>query len=140
VLHVIAGPVDAKTFLSEARWAVEMWKLAELEKQASPELFFRKAHLDRLDQITRNAFAVPGQGPQMAGGKRTASRGPMTMGMAIAGMQNGQIKLNSQLRSPQAKVHQLLAGFPLPQIEDIYRLVFERILNQRLSTVPVNKG
>jgi hypothetical protein len=30
VLDVIAGPVDAQTFLREARWAEETWKMLQL--------------------------------------------------------------------------------------------------------------
>ena len=50
VLHVLAGPVDAATFLREARWAVETWKLSALEKHDEParKAFFAKAHADRL--------------------------------------------------------------------------------------------
>jgi hypothetical protein len=50
VLHVLAGPVDAVTFLREARWAVETWKLSALEKHDEParKAFFAKAHADRL--------------------------------------------------------------------------------------------
>jgi hypothetical protein len=41
----------------------------------------------------------------------------------------------------QGKVHVLLATYPMPRLEQVYVLVFERILNQRLSTIPVvNKG
>ena len=50
VLHVVAGPVDTATFLREARWAVETWKLSALEKHDEParKAFFAKAHADRL--------------------------------------------------------------------------------------------
>jgi hypothetical protein len=126
VLHVIAGPVDAQTFLSETRWAVEMWKLAELEKQIPPEMFFRKAHLDRLAQITKEALTVP--------------RGPGDLAFAIVAQEYSKRILNARLNSRPAKVHQLLAAYPLPRIEAIYRVVFERILNQKLSTVPVKNG
>jgi hypothetical protein len=52
VLHVLAGPVDAATFLREARWAVETWKLSALEKHDEParKALFAKAHADRLLQ------------------------------------------------------------------------------------------
>ena len=50
VLHVLPGPVDAATFLREARWAVETWKLSALEKHDEParKAFFAKSHADRL--------------------------------------------------------------------------------------------
>jgi hypothetical protein len=126
VLHVIPGPVDAQTFLSEARWVVEMWKLGELEKQTTPaqlQKFFRKAHLDRL-RLTKNAlpFTVAGPRPSFAS---------FDWSKKVHG---------AHLDSPKGKVHWLLAMYPLPRIEDIYRLVFERILNESLSTVPVKNG
>src|SRR5436305_2775067 len=52
VLHALAGPVSAATFLKEARWANETYQLAQLEQVPAGEFaaFFRKAHLDRLQQ------------------------------------------------------------------------------------------
>ena len=50
VLHAVAGPVGADTFLREARWANETYHLAQLECEAPAQLraFLRKAHLIRL--------------------------------------------------------------------------------------------
>src|SRR6476646_1539329 len=50
VLHAIAGPVDADTFLREARWANDTYRLAQLEGKDRAELqsFVRAAHLARL--------------------------------------------------------------------------------------------
>jgi hypothetical protein len=51
VVHAIAGPVDAATFLREARWAVETFKLAQLEASGSParlRAFLHDAHAERL--------------------------------------------------------------------------------------------
>jgi hypothetical protein len=52
VLHVVAGPTDAATFLREARWAAEAFKLAKLESPADDRLlaFFRQAHQQRLGE------------------------------------------------------------------------------------------
>jgi hypothetical protein len=50
-LHAIAGPVDAATFLKEARWVVELRKLAQFEARGNLAHYrevFRYAHLDRL--------------------------------------------------------------------------------------------
>jgi hypothetical protein len=129
VLHVIPGPVDARTLLREARWVVETFKLAQLEGQDDAMrfvIFIRKAHADRLRQEYRldgrdlpapnyNAIAPAIQTlPDLARGKNRAQR-------------LGQ----------QAQAHLLLAAYPMPRIEQVYVLVFERILNQRLSTGPV---
>ena len=51
VIHAVAGPVNAATFLSEARWAVETYKLARLEASGSPtrlRSFLHAAHAERL--------------------------------------------------------------------------------------------
>lgn len=51
VLHCIAGPVDADTFLREAKWVVEQTKLAMKEAGsdgAKFKAYFRKAHAKKL--------------------------------------------------------------------------------------------
>ena len=51
VLHVIAGPVDAATFLREARWVVDGVRTAMAEAKRSGLTFkamFRRWHADRL--------------------------------------------------------------------------------------------
>ena len=37
----------------------------------------------------------------------------------------------------QGKVHLLLVAAPLPRIQDVYQTVFEKILNERISSKPV---
>jgi hypothetical protein len=128
VLHIIPGPVDARTLLREARWVVETYKLAQLEGQDDPmrfQTFVRKAHADRLRQEYRvdgrdlpapeyNAIAPAIKSvPELPRGKKQRQLGQ------------------------QAQAHLLLAAYPMPRIEQVYVLVFERILNQRLSTGPV---
>jgi hypothetical protein len=51
VLHCVAGPVDAQTFLHEAKWVVETAKKAIKESKGDGAKFkamFRKAHADKL--------------------------------------------------------------------------------------------
>jgi hypothetical protein len=129
VLHVIAGPVDAAVFLQEARWVVETWKLAQLEAQEDPLRFqtvIRKAHADRLRQ-EYHISRLPSP--------RYAAVAPKVLSLpAIAASAKQRLGI-------QGKVHVLLATYPMPRLEQVYVLVFERILNQRLSTIPVvNKG
>jgi hypothetical protein len=124
VLHVIAGPVDATRFLSEARWVVELCKLAELEKQTTPaklKMVFRKAHMDRL-HLSKNALPFGISGPKPS----------------FAAFEYCRKYLGDQINTTQGKTHWLLAMYPLAQIEDIYRPVFQSIVNERLSTEPVN--
>ncbi|HVL11187.1 MAG TPA: hypothetical protein VM529_01390 [Gemmata sp.] len=51
VLHCVAGPVDAQTFLREARWTVETAKACIEQSKGSGAKFkesFRKAHAEKL--------------------------------------------------------------------------------------------
>ncbi|MCS7166716.1 MAG: hypothetical protein RMI91_05720 [Gemmatales bacterium] len=53
VLHVVPGPVDAETFLSEAQWVVESVRrgLEENKKTGTPfKVLFREYHAERLRQ------------------------------------------------------------------------------------------
>jgi len=128
VLHVVAGPVNAQTLLREARWVVETNNMGMLENGnnlARWKAFFRKAHLERLrrehslDGKTQRwpvYTAVPtGIGPLL-------DRLPAWMGL-----------------SQQGQVHYLLAAYPLVKIDKIYKLVFEKILHEKVSTLPVAK-
>jgi hypothetical protein len=110
VLHVVAGPVNAVTLLREARWAVETYKLARLDRgdDSSPELraLLWEAHADRL----RKEHGVELNDP------------------------NARLRRNL---GKQAQAHLLLAAAPLPRLEQVYRLVFENILGEKVSTAPV---
>lgn len=123
VVHAIAGPVDAATFLREARWTVELWKLAQLDGSAKASrlsAFMRKAHLDRLrqDYLGTHAQKMPGLAVQ-------ALIAPGRGNQLIQNLDN------------QGKILLLLGNYPLPRVQQIYSLVFERVLNERLATVPV---
>jgi hypothetical protein len=55
VLHCIAGPVDANTFLQEAKWVVETTQKAMKEANgdgAKFKAYFRKAHAEKLQRET----------------------------------------------------------------------------------------
>ena len=110
VLHAVAGPVDAATFLREAHWAVDAYKLVLLESadKSAPELgsVLWKAHADRLDQ----EFGVD--------------------------LRDADVPARRNL-GKQARVHLLLAAAEAPRLENVYRFVFENILGERVSTAPV---
>ena len=110
VLHTIAGPINADVLLREARWVVETGKLAALDGAKSDGRsrdFWRQAHSDRLQQDHHVDFSRIG-------------------------------RLHRRLHlDNQGKVHLLLATAPLPRLEQIYKLVFEKILNEKVSTAPV---
>ena len=129
VLHAVAGPVDARTFLREARWANDTYQLALLENQktlAQLRAFFRRAHLDRLQEEQHTRIAADRlPNPETVNAK------------ALAQLldHNQQAGLNNQ-----GKVHLLLAVAPLPRLEQVYQVVFENILNERITTKPVAGG
>jgi hypothetical protein len=129
VLHAVAGPVNSRTFLREARWANDTYQLALLENQktlAQLRAFFRKAHLERLQEEHHTRIAAD------------RLPNPAAMNARLLGQfldQNQHVGLNNQ-----AKVHLLLAVAPLPRLDQVYQVVFEKILNEKITTNPVGGG
>lgn len=119
VLHIVAGPVNAEMLLREARWVTEMRKLALIEANGNAArytAFIRDAHLERLR--TEHNGNVPARMPATVG-----APGP---------------RVPTLVASPlQARVHLLLVQKPRPMIDQIYKEVFEKILGERISTLPV---
>jgi hypothetical protein len=127
VLHIIAGPVNPATMLREARWVVETWKLALLEKQEEPaqlSAFFAKAHADRLCQEHGLALPEFRQLPKASSPELTSFL----------------IELPNQKLTRQERIHLLLASNSPLQIEQIYKVIFEKILGEQISTNPVVGG
>jgi hypothetical protein len=127
VLHAVVGPVSGAKLLEEARWVEETWKLGEMyEIKTIPQLqqLFRNAHLDRLAK-QYNIQIKPAQLALEPYNATAKIKGPLV-----------QTWLN-QTGNQQAKVHLLLAAFSAPRIARVYETVFESILNQKISTVPV---
>jgi hypothetical protein len=110
VLHALAGPVKADVLLREARWVVETSKLALLENahtDARLRIFYRKAHAERLRQEHGMDLNRP----------KRSNRGH---------------KLDNQ-----GRIHLILATAPLPRLEQVYKLIFEKVLKEKVSTAPV---
>jgi hypothetical protein len=123
VLHAVAGPVDAATFLREARWANETYEMAQLENPGLDRLpaFFRQAHRERL---RAQGVGLPEQLPPPEAVSRKL--------LDQLFVQNANLPL-----STQGKVHLLLAVDPLPPLGQVYDVVFRAILNEKVSTEPV---
>jgi hypothetical protein len=127
VVHAVAGPLDANQFLREAKWAVEVRKLAMTEAGGDVSKYratVRKAHLERLSaeqgvSVPLNALPriAAGQPPVPAEGALRTPAGRRTAG--------------------QGQVHVLLAYYPLPKLSQLYPIVFVDILKEKLSTLPV---
>jgi hypothetical protein len=126
VIHVVAGPVNADVLLREARWAVETWKLAQLTtRESNPELqvFMRNAHAARL----RLEHGLDLRKPA----------GVMPNGTPVAAMRVFE-QPRFQTLSGAGRVHMLLAAAPLIQIGRVYAVVFEKVLDERVSILPVD--
>lgn len=109
VLHVLAGPVNADQLLREARWAVESYKMARLEC--------------REDATRLRMFLWKVHGERL----RQEYGLDLTADNAWPSRDLGK----------QGRVHLLLTAAPLARLENIYTLVFEKILNEKVSTAPV---
>ncbi len=110
VLHVLAGPVKANVLLREARWVVETAKLAALESAKNDR---------RLHNFWRNAH-----------GERLQQEHQMDPKWMVRSSKRPHL-------NKQGRVHLLLATAPLPRLNQVYKLVFEKILNEKVSTAPV---
>ena len=127
-LHAIAGPIDAATLLREARWVVENRKMAISDSKGDIRkyrAFFRKAHLERLRQEYRSK-----RPQQMPDESDAATVTPETLARFRIGRGQPQ----------QAQVHTLLASYPLVKLDKVYPIVFEKILGEKLSTLPVREN
>ncbi len=126
VLDAVAGPVDGPTLLREARWVVETCNLADLDGKlgggaADLKAFFGKAHADRLLRETGVASNL-------------APRPEFTAEDVAAVLDRGRGLDNA------GRIHLLLATYPLAPIGKVYRPIFERVLNEQVSTTPVLEG
>jgi hypothetical protein len=129
VLHAVPGKVDGAKLLSEARWATEVRKSAltrstNLVTGALDEKKFRslvqQAHIERF---------VAEVNPHMLRLKGTRRAGDI----------NSVLKLPALPRnvSQQAQAHWLLARAPLEQLDRIYPIVWQEVLGEQLSGLPV---
>ena len=123
VVHVIPGPVNAATFLREARWAVDVCESAVLEHPDDPAAqrdYLKLAHglrhlADRGRQIPR-----AGQGT--------------TQAARVSGLMPKSLPRGTD---PVSQAHWLLWSKPLPPLADIYRTVWTDILNEQVTDAPV---
>jgi len=150
VLHAIAGPVNANDFLKEARWVVETRKLAVFESRGDAHRFktvFGRAHNDRLNadygmgnwresrtKMVRRPTPGMSNMPSSVGDAFPDPNDAMAMARinALVVHQAANRGLDNR-----GKVHLLLSNYPMVKIEQVYKYVFEKILNEQVSTLPV---
>jgi hypothetical protein len=128
VLHVLAGPVSSNVLLREARWVVETWKLAVMEHQAGAReqagFLFRKAHADRLRY--EHGLSVNTLPPRWHGAS----------GRELAALLSEPVGRNL---SRPGRIHLLFALTSQLQIGQLYRVIFESVLDEKVSTNPITQ-
>jgi hypothetical protein len=122
--------VDAATLLREARWVVETRKMALLESHGDLRRYqqvFRLAHAERLPAAS--AFAsvnwqrLPLYRPSEAALTALLDRTPAARQL-----------------DRQGQVHLLLAFYPLAPLDQAYKVVYNKVLDETISTRPVAEG
>jgi hypothetical protein len=143
VLHAIAGPVDAGTFLEEAKWVIEKTKDAMTQSKGDAAKFkglMRKYHAERLEErygvrVTPLLTDQVLQDLATATAYRDPKGRPLAPVLPLPPIENPKGP-NSQLANP-AKVHRLLAAHALTKIENLYGAIFQGILGETVTTKPV---
>lgn len=127
VVHAVAGPLDARQYLQELRWAVDLRKQAASDASGEVAKYraaIRKGHIERLSSES--------------GLKLTANMLPMITAGGPPTPTNNPIHVPTARRlGTQGQVHLLLASYPMPKLRDLYPIVFEDVLKEKLSTLPV---
>jgi hypothetical protein len=142
VLHAIAGPVEAKALLEEARWVVEKTKDALERSKGDASKFkaiMRRHHAERLkDKYDVQVTAVVKD--HALQDLTTASAYRDAKGRRLAPVLSLPPIEGEEKRQPQtngAKVHRLLAAHAMLKIPDLYGAVFQGILGETVTTKPV---
>jgi hypothetical protein len=134
VVHAVPGPVDAKTFLNEARWAVETRKaaLTAATNLANGSLnpFQVRAYIS---QAHEERYLAEQGGAWGSSTPFTRAQNPQALARNLS-MLPGQLPRTA---SRQSQVEWLLAINPLPPLDRVYPFVWEQILSEKLSTLPV---
>ena len=137
VLHAVAGPVDGHTYLREAQWANDTYQRAVLDNRTSlaqQQAFFRKAHQDRLRLEQQLPVPLLLEIEPLKDFDDVQEIKDLVDRKQVDRVFNGNANL---ALTNQGKVHLLLSTSPLPRLEEIYQVVFEKILNEKVSTDPV---
>jgi hypothetical protein len=124
VLHAVAGPVDGAELLREARWVIETRKMGMARSRGNMtryKSFWGQAHAERLQ--TEHTISLGLRSPSNI----TSLRSP---GAATRQLLRPNLNL-------QGQIHWLLAIRPLVKLDQISNLVFEQILGQKVSALPV---
>lgn len=167
VLHAVAGPVNAATMLREAQWIVETAKKGIEESKGDGgkfKIFLRTAHAEKLRRehgltVEPITFDPPTkQDPNDALTYRDPTGQPLAPVLRPAPIDGPDVTFRAMQENAknaagaaqvndrqgrawvlgnQGRVHVLMAAHSLASIERMYASIFEGILGERISTLPV---
>lgn len=167
VLHAVAGPVDAATFLRESKWIVETATKAIEDSKGDGGKFkviMRTAHADKLRRehgltVEPVTFDPPqAQDPKDALTYRDPTGRPLAPVLKPAPIDGPDVTFRAMQENAksapgaarvmdkqnrawvlgtQGRVHVLMAAHSMSSIDRVYASVFEGILGERISTQPV---
>ena len=167
VLHAVAGPVDAPTFLREAKWIVETAQKAVDDSKGDGGKFkiaMRTAHADKLKRehglaVEPITFDPPEkQDPNDSLTYRDPTGQPLAPILQPAPIDGPDVTFRAMQQNAkgapgatavkdkqgrgwvlgtQGRVHVLMAAHSMGKIKNVYASVFEGILGERISTRPV---
>ena len=166
VLHVVAGPVNAKTLLREAKWVVKAAKEAVEESKKTGKAFkviYRKKHADRLrrehglvvevatfdppekddaDPVTYRDPSgrplLPVLPPPPIDGPDVSFRAEQDAESKASGARMLRDRKGRRwILGNQGRVHRIMAAYSMLKIERVYGTIFQNILGERVSTKPV---
>lgn len=167
VLHAVAGPVNAATFLKEAKWLVETAEKAIKDSDGDGGKFkvaMRTAHSEKLRRehglaVEPVTFDPPEpQDPNDALTYRDPSGRPLAPVLRPAPIDGPDVTFRAMQEAAkgapgaaqvkgkdgrgwvlgtQGRVHALMAAHSMSNIDKVYASVFEGILGERISTRPV---
>lgn len=142
VLNAIAGPVDAQTMRDEVEWTIQKTREAIKGSKGSADKFkalLRTYHAERLQEkygarVTPILKDQAIQNLETALAYRDKDGRKLAPVLPIPPIENkGEVRQLSNL----AKSHQLLAAHAGAKIENLYGAVFQGILNEKVTTKPV---
>ncbi|MSU77875.1 MAG: hypothetical protein EXS16_07245 [Gemmataceae bacterium] len=167
VLHAVAGPVNSDQFLREAQWTVETVKKAVAESKGDGgkfKIYMRTAHADKLKRehglvVEPITFDPPEkQDPNDSLTYRDPTGQPLAPVLRPAPIDGPDVTFRAQQENAknaagakavqdragrgwvlgtQGRVHVLMAAHSMSKIDRVYASIFEGILGERISTLPV---
>jgi hypothetical protein len=167
VLHAVAGPVDGPTFLREATWVIDTAKKAIKDADGDGGKFkiaMRTAHAEKLRKenglvVEPITFDPPEpQKPDDALTYRDPTGQPLAPVLRPAPIDGPDVAFRALQESAkkdagaaqvldrkgrgwvlgtQGRVHVLMAAHSMVSLDKVYASVFEGILGERISTLPV---